>query len=192
MTRRQRTWSTLARSASEGESPSILARPSLALRASVAAEDVAAAAFLGPRSICAGVLATAAILWSTIASAEDLGQGAVPDKVSLTRHVLPLLARHGCGRCHDSRTVPQVFGLSLFGSRPDEDREQLVRHNHGRLVDRIEPAKSLLLLRGTEQLPHTGGNYDVLLRQRFGAVVYGHMDRGSFAQVVLQRWIAQG
>jgi hypothetical protein len=99
--------------------------------------------------------------------------------VRFSRHVVPVLSRLGCaaGACHGAVQGKNGFKLSLFGSDPVGDHHRLLRDNGGRRLDWLSPDRSLLLLKGTGQVPHEGG-------QRFQV--------GSPEYALLRRWIAAG
>lgn len=98
---------------------------------------------------------------------------------SFTRDVHPLLTHAGCssGVCHGKAEGQNGFRLSLFGYDPSADYEAIARASGGRRVTRTDPARSLILLKATAQVPHGGG-------VRFRA--------GSRDYQVLARWIAAG
>src|SRR5438309_10470595 len=79
--------------------------------------------------------------------------------VSFTREVVPVLTRAGCnaGACHGTPTGKNGFRLSLRGYDPATDHEQLTRDAHGRRLDPVLPAASLLLLKATAEVQHEGG-----------------------------------
>jgi hypothetical protein len=108
-----------------------------------------------------------------------LPNGQALREANFERHVAPLLGRHGCnaGACHGSFQGKGGLYLSLFGYSAEKDYASLTRDGMGRRVDLSEPAKSLLLLKPTAQLPHEGG-------QRFA--------KGSWQYQLLRAWIAQG
>jgi len=76
-----------------------------------------------------------------------------------SREVEAVFSRAGCnsGTCHGGVKGQNGFRLSLFGADPTLDHDQIVRDVNGRRVNRIDPDKSLLLLKGTAQIPHEGG-----------------------------------
>src|SRR5262245_56131257 len=78
---------------------------------------------------------------------------------SFARHVSATLDRLGCnaGGCHGSFRGQNGFRLSLFAGDPDQDFESLTRDVLGRRLNRVEPERSLLLLKPTLQVPHGGG-----------------------------------
>lgn len=95
------------------------------------------------------------------------------------RDVVPVFTRHGCNsaQCHGGPTAPGHFRLSLFGGEPGLDHESVTRAASGRRLDRLAPAKSLLLEKATGGLSHGGGR---TLRTR---------DRGYAA---ILAWLQQG
>ncbi len=99
--------------------------------------------------------------------------------VDFANDVGPLLIRLGCAqsRCHGSMSGKGGLKLSLFGAETDVDCDALTRSNGGRRVNKVEPRRSLMLLKATAALPHGGG-------QLFAA--------GSYEYNILVSWIAQG
>jgi hypothetical protein len=99
--------------------------------------------------------------------------------VSFRKHVIPVLTKMGCnsGACHGAAAGKNGFALTLRGYDPDADYDTITRAAAGRRVNKLEPAKSLLLLKPTETLPHVGG-------KRF--------EVGSPEYTVISRWIASG
>ncbi|MBK8270492.1 MAG: hypothetical protein IPK83_20225 [Planctomycetes bacterium] len=73
--------------------------------------------------------------------------------------VLPAITRSGCnnGACHGSARGQDGFHLSLFGYDPAGDYQTLTRELPGRRLNPALPAESLLLLKATGAVPHTGG-----------------------------------
>ncbi len=104
---------------------------------------------------------------------------AAPAPVSFTNHVIPVLTKMGCnsGACHGAAAGKNGFSLTLRGYDPVADYEAITRQAGGRRVNKVEPAKSLLLLKPTEVVPHMGG-------KRF--------EPGSMPYTVLARWISSG
>jgi hypothetical protein len=99
--------------------------------------------------------------------------------VSFRNHVVPVLTKMGCnsGACHGAAAGKNGFSLTLRGYDPAADYDAIARQAGGRRVNKLEPAKSLLLLKPTEVVPHMGG-------KKFEA--------GSPAYDVLSRWVASG
>ena len=72
--------------------------------------------------------------------------------VSFRKHVIPVLTKMGCnsGACHGAAAGKNGFALTLRGYDPDADYDTITRAAAGRRVNKLEPAKSLLLLKPTE------------------------------------------
>jgi len=87
------------------------------------------------------------------ASGTDSKGGAV----DFINDVMPLLDKLGCSQCHAAGGGKGGLKLSMFGAEPEHDYAALARSRAGRLVDKIEPAESLFLLKVTESIPHEGG-----------------------------------
>ena len=115
-------------------------------------------------------------------------QLAVPTKVSGTEsqpkiefrnEVLQVLTKAGCntGKCHGSATGKDGFRLSLFGYDPEGDHYRLTRELNGRRIHWNQPEKSLLLLKATGNVDHTGG---------------GPIAEKSYAHEILMQWLAEG
>src|SRR6516165_5298944 len=87
-------------------------------------------------------------------------QAADPNKpVSFRLDVEPVLFRAGCnsGGCHGAASGKDGFHLGLFGYDPAGDYYRLTQQVVGRRIDLAAPAQSLLLLKATGMVPHTGG-----------------------------------
>ena len=106
-------------------------------------------------------------------------QAAAPEPMNFAGDVMPLLSKLGCNTaaCHGSTRGRGGFKLSLFASEPDVDYVALTKHPPGRRVNRVEPAKSLFLLKPTAAIQHGGGE---------------RMKPGSHEYDVLMTWVAQG
>jgi hypothetical protein len=98
---------------------------------------------------------------------------------SFRNHVIPVLTKAGCnsGACHGAAAGKNGFSLTLRGYDPEADYDALTREAAGRRVNKLEPAKSLVLLKPTETVPHMGG-------KRF--------EPESPEYRVIARWIAAG
>ena len=122
-------------------------------------------------------LAALLLAASTVAAVRSADS--VPDAVSFRNDVMPVLSKAGCnlGTCHGNKSGKGGFKLSLRGEDPTRDREALVRDIFGRRVDRIDPERSLILLKPTAAVSHEGG-------RRFAV--------GSREHRVLRDWIAAG
>ncbi|MDA7888172.1 DUF1549 and DUF1553 domain-containing protein [Akkermansiaceae bacterium] len=99
--------------------------------------------------------------------------------VSFSNDIVPFLTRFECnsGGCHGKAEGQNGFRLSLLGYEPSEDYEYLVKESRGRRIFRAAPEHSLLLLKGTGELPHQGGS---------------RLERDSDAYKLIVRWIKQG
>jgi len=99
--------------------------------------------------------------------------------VSYRHDVVPIFLRTGCnsGGCHGSSRGKDGFRLSLFGFDPAGDYYRLTRELATRRLNLALPGESLLLLKATGAVPHTGGK---------------RLDRQSDTYQKLRTWIAQG
>lgn len=82
-----------------------------------------------------------------------------PEHPQFLRDVAPILDKQGCSiaACHGKFGGRGDFQLSLLTLSPDDDYAPIVYGSRGRRVNLEEPAKSLLLLKATAQVPHGGG-----------------------------------
>jgi len=82
-----------------------------------------------------------------------------PAPVSFLREVEPILSKVGCtaGACHGGAKGRNGFKLSLRGYDPEWDYRALTEDLAGRRANRVEPARSLMLLKPTQGVPHQGG-----------------------------------
>jgi hypothetical protein len=98
---------------------------------------------------------------------------------SFRNDVIPVMTKIGCnqGSCHGALAGKNGFKLTLRGYDPDVDYDTLTRQSLGRRIDPEEPARSLMLLKPTNVVPHGGG-------KRF--------DGNSLEYKILSGWIAQG
>jgi len=96
---------------------------------------------------------------SETAAAQSAGAQAAAAPPSFRRDVMPVFFRAGCnaGTCHGSARGKDGFMLSLFGYDPKGDYERIVTDIPGRRVNTALPDQSLLLLKATGAVPHTGG-----------------------------------
>jgi hypothetical protein len=99
--------------------------------------------------------------------------------VRFTHDVMPMLASVGCnaGTCHGAAKGKNGFKLSLRGYDADFDYNALVNELQGRRVNRVEPARSLMLLKPTGEVPHEGGHV---------------MEKDSRRYNVIYQWIKEG
>jgi hypothetical protein len=78
-------------------------------------------------------------------------------QISFSERIYPILERAGCRNCHNAEGVASATRLHF----PEEDapkaRVEAFGKSLAELVDRRNPSKSLLLMKPTMRLPHTGG-----------------------------------
>ncbi len=98
---------------------------------------------------------------------------------SFRNDVLPVMTKVGCnsGPCHGAAAGKNGFKLTLRGYDPVVDYYTLTHQADARRTDRMQPAKSLILLKPTLTIPHGGG-------RRF--------EVGSPEYKVISGWLAQG
>lgn len=79
--------------------------------------------------------------------------------LNFANDIVPILTKGGCngGGCHGKASGQNGFRLSLLGFEPQEDYEHIVKEARGRRIFPAAPEQSLLLTKGTAQLPHGGG-----------------------------------
>jgi hypothetical protein len=101
------------------------------------------------------------------------------ESVNFLRDVMPLLSSQGCSaiQCHGSAAGKGGLRLSMFGAEPDADYEALTKMHLGRRINRVEPPKSLVLMKATNATVHTGGV---------------KIQPNSPEYALLATWIAQG
>ena len=99
--------------------------------------------------------------------------------VDFSNDVMAVLSKAGCnqGTCHGNRFGKGGFKLSLRGQDPATDFQTITRGLGGRRVDRVDPGKSLILLKPSAEIPHEGG-------RRFSA--------GEVPFQILRDWIEEG
>ena len=111
-------------------------------------------------------------------ASERFANPAATEVPSFQRHVLPLMGRLGCnGRsCHGSFQGQGGFRLSLFGYDFKSDHAALADGETPR-IDKADPTESLMLLKGTAEVPHKGGK---------------RMELDSWQHRLFARWIKEG
>ena len=84
---------------------------------------------------------------------------AQPKVPSFRLDVMPVLFRAGCntGGCHGAASGKDGFHLGLFGYDPAGDYWRITQQMVGRRLDLAVPEQSLLLLKATGAVPHSGG-----------------------------------
>lgn len=121
-------------------------------------------------------------------TAEDGATASLPVRVEnsgysapihFANQIVPIFTKNGCngGGCHGKAAGQNGFRLSLLGFEPAEDYEHLVKEARARRLFPAAPERSLLVTKGTAQLPHGGGK---------------RLEPGSDDYNLLVRWIAQG
>lgn len=102
-----------------------------------------------------------------------------PRPLNFANDIAPILTKGGCnsGGCHGKAGGQNGFKLSLLGFEPQEDYEHIVKEARGRRIFPASPQQSLLLTKGTAQLPHGGGK---------------KLDPNSEDYADLVRWIREG
>ncbi len=93
--------------------------------------------------------------------------------------VVPLFTKFGCnsGGCHGKADGQNGFKLSLLGFEPEQDYEAIVKEARGRRLMPSAPAASILLLKATGTLAHSGGK---------------RLAVGSEDYQTIRRWIENG
>ena len=99
------------------------------------------------------VLVTIALTSVTYAKTEE------SDVPRFLNDIAPILDQKGCSvaLCHGKFGGRGGFDLSLLTLNPEADYQPIVYDNRSRRINLIEPEKSLLLLKPTEQVSHEGG-----------------------------------
>jgi hypothetical protein len=94
-----------------------------------------------------------------VTAAVKVGKVKDPFSWSFRNHVIPLMTKIGCnsGACHGALAGKGGFKLSLRGYAPATDHFVMTRQALGRRVNKLEPARSLVLLKPTLALSHGGG-----------------------------------
>lgn len=109
-----------------------------------------------------------------------------PQPINFPNEIVPLFTKHGCngGGCHGKSEGQNGFKLSLLGFEPTEDFEYLVKEGRGRRLFPAAPQHSLLLRKGSGDLPHGGGarfehdswDYKAIVRWMEQGMPYGSAD----------------
>lgn len=119
-----------------------------------------------------------------------------PSPISFPNDVVPIFSRHGCnsGGCHGKAEGQNGFKLSLLGYEPQDDHGYLVSEARGRRIFRAAPEHSLLILKGSGELPHQGGSrikkdgddYKTLVRWIKQGISYGPKDDPSVTRIAVE------
>ena len=121
------------------------------------------------------VIVVMALLTAASTSHAATPVGEIDSKaISFRNDVMPIFMSAGCnaGSCHGSARGQDGFHLSLFGYDPAGDLERITREMPNRRINLARPHESLLLLKATGAVSHTGGelfstgsrNYNTILR----------------------------
>ncbi len=80
--------------------------------------------------------------------------------ISFKNDVMPVFMRSNCntGSCHGAARGKDGFRLSLFGYDPDGDHHRITREMAVRRANLALPHESLIVLKGSGKVPHTGGS----------------------------------
>ena len=107
------------------------------------------------------------------------GDNVASPNVTFESDIQPQLTRLGCnaGACHGKSRGQNGFALSLLGFDSDFDYDAITHEGRGRRVFPSSAEESLLLKKGTGQLPHGGGK---------------RLDIGSQTYLEIQAWIRNG
>jgi hypothetical protein len=89
----------------------------------------------------------------------EITNAKIQPPIEFRNEVLQVLTKSGCntGKCHGAASGKDGFRLSLFGYDPEGDHFRLTREIGGRRVQLVQPEKSLLMLKATGEVNHTGG-----------------------------------
>ncbi|MGE0609496.1 MAG: DUF1549 domain-containing protein, partial [Pirellulales bacterium] len=104
---------------------------------------------------------------------------ASPQPISFEHQIIPILTKASCnaGGCHGKAEGQNGFKLSVFGFDAPADYQALLMEGRGRRVFLPAPEHSLLLRKGTAEVPHGGGL---------------KIEPGGLAFRRLLRWIREG
>jgi hypothetical protein len=89
----------------------------------------------------------------------ELSHSNNPRPISFESDVLPVLTKVGCntGSCHGAARGKDGFRLSLFGYDPLGDYQRITREIGIRRINLAVPEQSLMLLKATGAVQHSGG-----------------------------------
>ena len=99
--------------------------------------------------------------------------------IDFEQDVHPLFSRFSCngGSCHGKQRGQGGFQLSMFAFDPEFDFNALTKESRGRRAAPLAPEQSLVLLKGSGQVPHGGGK---------------KLPANSPYYDLMERWIAEG
>ncbi|MDA1163082.1 MAG: DUF1553 domain-containing protein [Planctomycetota bacterium] len=109
----------------------------------------------------------------------DVIKQRLPDPVSFRNEIIPILTKARCnsGGCHGKAEGQNGFKLSIFGFDAESDYAALMKDGKGRRISLTQPQTSLVLVKGTSQMPHGGGRKIEVDSYRYNRVL---------------RWIREG
>ena len=94
--------------------------------------------------------------------------------VSFSDRIYPILEKAECRNCHNVEGVASATRLHFPAEDADQSRIEAFGRSLVELVDREAPSKSILLLKPTQRIPHTGGE---------------RIKKGSAEESALNSWI---
>lgn len=104
---------------------------------------------------------TLAATWNGLTAQTKVAVAEATAKRDISFHldVMPVLTRTGCntGSCHGAARGKDGFRLSLFGFDPVGDYDRVTREIGIRRINLAVPADSLMLLKASGGVQHTGG-----------------------------------
>src|SRR3954447_20851862 len=78
-------------------------------------------------------------------------------QISFTQKIYPVLEKAGCRNCHNLEGVASATRLHFPLEEADKARVDAFGKSLAEFVDRQNPANSILLLKPTLRIQHTGG-----------------------------------
>jgi hypothetical protein len=96
---------------------------------------------------------------ASVSAVVEVERASAPYPLTFRNHVMPVLTRAGCnsGPCHGSLSGKNGFKLTLRGYDPELDYLTLTRQAAARRINKVEPGRSLMLLKPTLAVSHGGG-----------------------------------
>jgi len=132
--------------------------------------------------VCALTVAVSSLLLAggSVTAQEPAG-GSASGSLHFVNDVMPLLSKLGCNevKCHGAAKGKNGFKLSMYGSELVEDFAAVTKSAEARRINKVEPDKSLFLLKATASIPHEGAKATKL-------------EVGSPEYNTLATWVAQG
>ncbi len=116
---------------------------------------------------------------ASVSTVVEVERASAPYPLTFRNHVMPVLTRAGCnsGPCHGALSGKNGFKLTLRGYDPEVDYLTLTRQAAARRINRVEPGRSLMLLKPTLAVSHGGGKRFAPRSPEYG---------------VISEWIAAG